>query len=56
MKGAKDPSKPDKLADMAVLNADYLTVPEDQIRFLESLLTMVGGRVVYAAGPFVQMK
>jgi predicted amidohydrolase YtcJ len=42
----------DKLADLAVLNADYLTVAEDQIRSLESLLTMVGGRVVYAAGPF----
>ncbi len=41
-----------KFADLAVLNADYLTVPENQIRTLESLLTMVGGRVVYAAGPF----
>lgn len=44
----------DKLADLAVLNADYLTVPEDQIRSLESLLTMVGGRIVYAARPFAQ--
>ena len=44
----------DKLADLAVLNADYLTVPEDQIRSLESLLTMVGGRIVYAAKPFSQ--
>ena len=42
----------DKLADLAVLSADYLTVPEDQIRSLESLLTMVGGRVVYSAGRF----
>jgi len=42
----------DKLADLAVLNADYLTVPEDQIRNLASLLTMVGGRIVYAAGPY----
>lgn len=42
----------DKLADLAVLNADYLTVPEEQIRSLESLLTMVGGRVVYSAGRF----
>jgi predicted amidohydrolase YtcJ len=41
-----------KLADLAVLNADYLTVAEDQIRSIESLLTMVGGRVVYAASPF----
>ena len=44
-----------KFADLAVLNADYLTVPEDQIRNLESVLTMVGGQVVYAAGPFAQL-
>ncbi len=41
-----------KFADLAVLNGDYLTVPENQIRNLESVLTMVGGRVVYAAAPF----
>jgi len=45
-----------KLADLAVLNGDYLTVPEDQIRSLESLLTVVGGRIVYAAGPFAQLE
>ncbi len=45
-----------KFADLAVLNADYLTVPEDQIRNLESVLTMVGGHVVYAAGPFAQLQ
>ncbi|MBM4261853.1 MAG: amidohydrolase [Deltaproteobacteria bacterium] len=44
-----------KLADLAVLNADFLTVPEDQIPHLESLLTMVGGRIVYAARPFAQL-
>jgi len=44
----------DKLADLAVLNADYLTVPEEQIRSLESLLTMVGGQVVYATGRFAR--
>jgi predicted amidohydrolase YtcJ len=43
-----------KLADLAVLNGDYLTVPEDQIRSLESLLTLVGGRIVYAASPFAR--
>jgi predicted amidohydrolase YtcJ len=48
--------EPEKQADLVVLNADYLTVPEDQIRFLESLLTIVGGRVVYAVGPFAQFE
>jgi predicted amidohydrolase YtcJ len=41
-----------KLADLAVLTKDYLTVPVEQIGSIESLLTMVGGKVVYAAGPF----
>jgi predicted amidohydrolase YtcJ len=48
--------EPGKLADLAVLNADYLTVPEDQIRSIESILTMVGGRVVYAASPFSSLE
>jgi hypothetical protein len=41
-----------KLADLAVLTKDYMTVPEAQIGSIESLLTMVGGKVVYAAAPF----
>jgi predicted amidohydrolase YtcJ len=41
-----------KLADLAVLSADYLTVPVDEIGSIVSLLTMVGGRVVYGAGAF----
>ncbi len=44
----------DKLADLVVLNADYLTVPTEQIRSLQSLLTMVGGQAVYSAGRFAQ--
>jgi predicted amidohydrolase YtcJ len=42
----------DKSADLVVLNADYLTVPEDQIRSLESMLTIIGGQVVYFTKPF----
>ncbi len=41
-----------KLADLAVLSEDYLTVPTEQIGGIVSLLTMVGGRIVYADGPF----
>ena len=40
-----------KRADLAVLSKDYLTVPSDEIGGIVSLLTMVGGRVVYADGP-----
>ena len=54
--GRKGSIEPGKLADLAVLNADYITVPDDQIRALESLLTVVGGRVVYAAEPYKQVE
>ena len=43
-----------KFADLVVLNGDYLSVPEERIPSLESLLTMIGGRIVYAAGPFAR--
>ena len=47
--------EPGKLADLAVLTKDYLTVPADQIGSIESLLTMVGGKIVYAAGPYASL-
>ncbi len=43
---------PGMLADLAVLSDDYFTVPISHIAKIKSLLTMVGGRIVYAAGPF----
>ncbi|MEA2948504.1 MAG: hypothetical protein QOI40_3834 [Alphaproteobacteria bacterium] len=45
-----------RLADLAVLTKDYLAVPTDEIGGIESLLTMVGGHVVYAAGPYAQFE
>ncbi len=44
-----------KYADLAVLSADYLTVPDQTIRKIESLLTLLGGKVVHAAGPFAPL-
>ena len=41
-----------KLADLAVLSADYFSVPEEEIKRIESVLTVVGGKVVYGAGVF----
>lgn len=41
--------EPGKLADLVVLDRDYLTVPVDEIRDLRSVLTVVGGRIVYDA-------
>ncbi|HYB74775.1 MAG TPA: hypothetical protein VED18_15495 [Candidatus Sulfotelmatobacter sp.] len=34
-----------------VLTEDYLTVPEDRIRTIRSVMAIVGGRVVYEAQP-----
>ena len=41
-----------KYADLAVLSEDYLTVPEQRIRKIESMLTLLGGKAVHATGPF----
>jgi predicted amidohydrolase YtcJ len=43
---------PGQYADFAVLSEDYFTVPEEQIKNIESLLTVGAGKVVYAAKPF----
>ena len=48
--------RPGMLADLAVLDADYFTVPDTAIADIESVLTVVGGRVVYAAGDFEPME
>ena len=38
-----------KLADLVVLDRDYLTIPADQIKDIKPVLTMVGGKIVYDA-------
>ncbi len=43
---------PGRLADLAVLSADYFSVPEPEIPRIESVLTMVGGKVVYGKDGF----
>lgn len=44
-----------KHADLIVLTDDYFTVPEDAIKDLRSVLTIVGGRIVWAAGEFAEL-
>jgi hypothetical protein len=41
--------QPGKLADVLVLDRDYLTVPADQIKNIKPVITMLGGRIVYDA-------
>jgi len=38
-----------KLADLVVLDRDYLTIPADQIKDIKPVMTVVGGRIVYDA-------
>jgi hypothetical protein len=53
--GKKGSLVPGQLADLSVLSADYFSIPEEEIKHLESVLTVVGGRVVFAAGEFERM-
>jgi hypothetical protein len=42
--------EPGKLADLAVLSNDYLTVTDEQLKRIQSVLTIVDGKIVYDAG------
>ena len=48
--GRRGSIEPGKLADLAVLSGDLLTIDEDEIPELRSVLTMVGGKVVHREG------
>jgi len=39
-----------KLADLVILNDDYFSVPEESLKRLRSVLTIVGGKVVHSTG------
>lgn len=39
-------------ADFAIINKDYFTVPDENIKALKSVLTVVGGNIVYGAEEF----
>jgi predicted amidohydrolase YtcJ len=53
--GKKGALAPGQLADMAVLSADYFSVPEEEIKRIESVLTIVGGKIVYATAEFSKL-
>jgi predicted amidohydrolase YtcJ len=36
-----------KLADLVVLSDDYFTVPDERIKKIRSVLTVVGGKIVH---------
>ena len=53
--GSKGAIVPGQFADLAILSADYLSVPDDEIKQLESVLTIVGGNPVYGAEEFSEL-
>lgn len=50
--GVKGTLAPGMYADLAVLSDDLMTVADDRIRAITSLMTVVGGKVVFADGDF----
>jgi predicted amidohydrolase YtcJ len=53
--GRKGALVPGQLADLAVLSADYFSIPDEDIKRLESVLTLVGGKAVHAAAEFAAL-
>ena len=53
--GKKGALAPGQLADLAVLSGDYFSIPEEDIKHLESVLTIVGGKIVYATEEFSKL-
>jgi predicted amidohydrolase YtcJ len=53
--GKKGQIVPGQLADFAILDRDYFTVPEDEIRHITALLTAVGGTVVHGSNDFADL-
>jgi predicted amidohydrolase YtcJ len=53
--GAKGSIAVGQYADLAVLSDDYFSVDPERIKAIESVLTVVDGKVAYAAGPFAEV-
>nr|WP_298142984.1 amidohydrolase [uncultured Pseudomonas sp.] len=50
--GKKGQIKVGQLADLIALSADFFSIDEEAIKWIESLLTIVNGKVVHGAGEF----
>lgn len=53
--GKKGSILPGQLADLAVLSDDFFSIPEEKIRRIASVLTILGGKVVHGAEEFKAM-
>ena len=43
---------PGRYADLAVLSHDFMTVPDEAIKDIAAVMTVVGGKIVYADAEF----
>jgi len=50
--GKKGVLKPGAFADLVVLDRDYFSVAENELQDITSVLTVVAGKIVHAAGRF----
>ena len=50
--GKKGRIKEGQLADLVVLSSDFFSVPEEDVKAIESVMTVVGGKIVYGAAEF----
>jgi predicted amidohydrolase YtcJ len=53
--GVRGTLKAGQLADLAALSDDYFAVADERIKGIESVFTLVGGKVAHAAGPFASL-
>lgn len=53
--GKKGMIKVGQLADLVALSADYFSIDEESIKWIESVLTVVDGKVVYGSGDFEKL-
>ena len=42
-------------SDFAILDRDYLSIPDEEIRDIQATLTAVDGRVVHGSGKFASL-
>jgi hypothetical protein len=53
--GARGRIESGQFADLVVPDRDYFSCPDNEISDISSELTMVGGKIVYAAGTFAAL-
>lgn len=53
--GKKGQIKAGQLADLALLSEDYFSAPEDAIPHIRSVLTVMGGKVVFGEGDYAKL-